>query len=197
VLDASLRVMSESYWQAPEVSHLTFLPAGTYYVIVNKFSPAGATTVTPYTLTFTRGATTACTNTASCASVFDKQRFRATCDVATGSCKDLAGAGAVAAGGLCDTADDCVAAAPFCSPGPYTAGADTRSVCTTTGCMADADCTASLGANGRCSVGLQTNYCHLACTVANQCRPLLGEMPLMGATWFYGTCPASGACTYE
>jgi hypothetical protein len=153
-----------SFYQNPETIELSYLPAGTYYVQVSRFAPADSSAVTPYTLTVTPHPVELCTADADCATEFVKQLFRGDCNTTTGACQSIAGAGAVALGGVCDSDDDCAAGAAQCTSFIGISEPDTRAVCTKT-CTTDAECPANLG-----------------------------SLPEEGSPWAYLTCTAEGAC---
>jgi hypothetical protein len=195
VYAADLAEVGRSYYQNPEIIAFTHLPAGSYVVEIVRFEPDDSTVVTPYSLTATAGSSTKCTSTADCAETFDKQRFRGTCDVASGACVAIAGAGALALGAACDSADDCASGA--CSNFGFQADADTRSLCTHT-CSADTDC-AAVDPTAKCSTGLSdgNNLCFLPCTAQNQCPVRVNPVPTEPDLWKYVACNvAEGRCAF-
>jgi hypothetical protein len=191
ITDASETVLGVSYWENPETVKLNYLAAGTYFIQVTKFAPRGSE-VTPYTLTLTPDPTAACTSSASCAEVFRNQVFRPTCN-AMGACVAVAGAGAVAHGGLCDDPSDCMSG--VCGNGVFVANADTRNVCTEN-CTTDADCTA-VGTGYKCTDFGGNNFCLPPCTTDEQCPASPGDTPPAGQPWLHATCVvAEGRCKF-
>jgi hypothetical protein len=194
VLDAAGNTLGLSYWENPEKIQLSFLPAGTYFLRVSRFTPA-STAVTPYTVTFTPEPTVVCTSDASCATNVRNQFYRPDCN-AQGACVALEGAGMVALGGTCDDSADCVAGADGCSAIPFMSNPDTRSICTL-GCTTDANCT-TVGAGFKCTTGGNNgDLCTPPCTTDDQCPTQLGEMPATGQPWKHATCVLpDGHCAF-
>jgi hypothetical protein len=177
-----------SFWENPEKIQMTFLPAGTYFVRVARFTPSD-TAVTPYTITFTPDPTVACTSDASCAANVRNQFFRPDCN-AQGACVKLDGAGMVALGGTCDDGADCVAAADGCSNSAFMSNPDTRSICTL-GCTNDAEC-ATVGAGFKCTTGGNGgDLCTPPCNTDDQCPTDRLSMPAAGQPWLHATCDVS------
>lgn len=176
-----------SYWEKPETIRLTYLPVGTYYVRITDF--ASSATSVPYTLTAQRTQGTGCTTRADCATEYRNQLFRGDCQA--GACVSIAGNGAVAQGGACDSVSDC-ASGLSCPSFYFAADADTRDVCTP-GCSSDADCSA-LGADYVCTGYLITNICVQKCTSDDHCPVALDSKPVSGP-WYRLRCQAStGRC---
>jgi len=71
-----------------------------------RFAAAAAA---EYTLTATRVSGTACTSAADCAAEFRNQLLRGECNLTSGACEPIDGAGAVALGEPCATDVDCPA----------------------------------------------------------------------------------------
>jgi hypothetical protein len=165
---------------------LRYLAAGTYYVEVVEFAPAGDTAADDYQLSLSLTASASCTSVASCAAEYGNQLFRGLCK-ADGACGFRAGLGAGKPGDACDSDDDCdLAATTACAAFPFTAGLDTRGVCTVV-CTTDAECSA-LGSGARCSAGLVPNLCLPPCTNDDQCPTKLRTPPPPGKPWFHLTC---------
>ncbi|PJB49337.1 MAG: hypothetical protein CO108_00155 [Deltaproteobacteria bacterium CG_4_9_14_3_um_filter_63_12] len=166
-----VELLGQSWFNKPEIVTLTHLPAGTFYVIITKFSPR-TNTVTPYTLSLTRTQGVACTSVADCAAEFATQRFRGSCNTVNGACEFIEGAGALPLGARCDTMSDC--ASRICTYGPvftdgfsfnwelrHTANADTRAFCVAARCTASTDCSA----DDACLLG----FCMPECTSDADC----------------------------
>lgn len=181
-----------SFWEQPEVVRLTYLPIGTYYVRVTDFS---STTTTPvaYTLTAQRTQGAGCTGRADCAAEYRNQLFRGDCQA--GACVAITATG-VAAGGACDTADDCGNNLD-CPDFYFVADADTRNVCAPY-CSADSECKFALGTNYVCTTYLTTaNLCVQKCTSDDQCpaNPT-AEPPTL--PWYRLTCQlTTGRCIFQ
>ncbi len=198
ILDASNFALGVSYWLRPEVVDLTYLPAGTYYLAVTLYDPdndiTDASTV-PYSITTLRTATAGCgtvgVGSSTCATEFSTQVYRGEC-LASGACGKYDGAGAVANGAACDTADDCTSGR--CSYILFEKDAN-LSVCTTT-CTSSTDCTAISGTT--CTTGFSTNVCVPACADNLACGAQLSSSTLdSNEPWDYLTCTnpgASGTC---
>lgn len=185
VFDASGTTMGVSFWEQPEHVRLTYLPVGRYYARVSEFQ--GDASGVPYTLTAHRSAGPGCTTSADCAAEYRNQIFRGDC--AAGACVAIAGGGAVAQGGACDSVSDC-AAGLSCSSFFFVANADTRDVCEP-GCTSDAQC----GTGYVCTTYLQQNFCVQQCTTDAQCPTALDSQPTSGQPWARLTCDvATGRC---
>jgi hypothetical protein len=175
-----------TFWAKPEVVTLTNLAAGDYYIQVVNFGAPVAAAV-DYTLTVGRTAG-GCTTVADCATEFETQFFRGSCNVGTGACESIDGAGALAANATCDSPDDC--ASGFCSYSLFESDA-AASVCTVS-CSTDANCGAITGTS--CTVPFQVNTCHPDCVVDTDCGANPGSGTLdPGLPWDYLTCNA-GVC---
>jgi hypothetical protein len=190
VFDATGREFGLSYWEQPETMRLTYLPAGTYYVRISDFSTATTSSI-DYTLAGQRVDTTGCNTSADCAATYRNQIFRGTCDA--GACRSIDGSD-VAAGGACDTQDDC-AAGLECPDFYFMADADTRSVCAPQ-CTTDGDC-AAMGDDYVCSTYFATeNFCVQKCTSDDQCPTDPSSQPVSGP-WYRLVCQTStGRCVF-
>lgn len=179
-----------SLYERPETIALTYLPAGTYYVVVNYFGQAGIAAAEPYTITATRVTGQSCASIADCAAEHRNQLFRSVCNA--GACEYRLGTGALASGVVCDSDPDCTSGT--CASFAFTADADARSVCTQ-GCASDPDC-ASLGTDYVCTDYLAANECVQKCTIDDQCPVVTSAEPTTGP-WFRLRCiPATGKCTF-
>ena len=187
ILDSTGKTMGVSYYKSPENVKLTYLPAGTYYIQVTKFSAQPTTTVTAYTLSATRTVAQTCTTSAQCAAEYSTQVYRGSCSA--GACQAIA-PGARANGMACDSGDDCT---NDCSYISFDADAQ-DSVCTTT-CTTTADC-AAVGTGLTCTAFSQGNFCVPACTSNLECGANPGSSTLdTGLPWDYLTCTvATGVC---
>ncbi len=178
-----------SFWVNPEVVDLSYLPAGTYYVGVNRYLPGASTAVTEYTITATITATAGCTTSADCAAEYTTQFYRGAC--AAGACDFLA-PGTRALGQPCDSGDDCMSGS--CSYVLFESDAS-ESVCTTT-CTTNADCTA-VGAGATCWAA--SGLCHPGCTGNLECGvgSLNSSALDTGEPWDYGVCDTTAAtCSF-
>lgn len=189
-------LLGQSWFNSPEVVTLTYLPAGTFYVIVTKFSPK-TTTVTPYTLSLTRSLGNACTSTVDCAADFATQRFRGVCNTGTGACEHIDGNGALGIGTMCDSMNDC--ASRICTYGPvftdnfsyrwdmrHYANADTRAFCVAARCTASSDCAPT----DACVLG----FCMPKCTADAEC-PLSEASAAFNNAWPRMVCDTlTGEC---
>lgn len=185
VFDATGTALGVSFWEQPEHVRLTYLPLGRYYARVTEFQ--GDATGVAYTVTAHRTLGTACTSSADCAAEYRNQIFRGDCQA--GACVDIAGAGAIAQGGACDSHSDC-AAGLDCASFFFVANADTRDVCEPT-CASDTDC----GTGYVCTSYLQQNFCVQQCTSDAQCPTSLDSQPASGQPWYRLTCDvATGRC---
>jgi hypothetical protein len=186
VYDSTGALLGLSFWVRPEVVDLSYLAAGTYYVMINKFDPAASTTaVEPYTITATVTPQTGCTMNAQCDDEYSTQFLRSVCTA--GACGFLP-PGSRADGMPCDSGDDCMSGS--CSYIQFDADAG-ESVCTTT-CTTTADCAAITGT--ACTAGL----CRPTCATDLECGANTGsDMLDTGEPWDYGTCTvATGECTF-
>lgn len=188
VLDATGEPIGLSFWEHPESMRLTYLPVGTYYVRVDDFSPT-TSEPTGYALTAHRAAGPGCTSRSDCAAEFRNQIYRGDC--VAGACVPIAGDGAVAEGGACDSVSDC-GSGLSCPSFFFVEDAATRGVCARS-CSADADC-APLGGDYVCTTYLVTNICVQKCTSSLQCPTAILDAPASGP-WYRFTCnTATGRC---
>jgi hypothetical protein len=187
IYDNMNRLVGTSFWLNPEVVTVTYLPAGTYYLVVSREDTATVAAIA-YTLNVTRTAAQTCTAAADCASTYKTQIYRGACTA--GTCNFIA-AGTRADGMACDSADDCMSMA--CSYIPFEADAQ-DSVCTRT-CSSNADCSSI--PNTACATGFATNRCLPTCTTNLECGANVGDNTVdTGEPWDYFTCtPASGVCS--
>tara|TARA_R110002073_G_scaffold123819_11_gene267963 strand:- start:11478 stop:13430 length:1953 start_codon:yes stop_codon:yes gene_type:complete len=193
VLNSEGIAMGLSFFLNPENVNLTFLPAGNYFVEVRYFGNA-VTAALPYSVTATVTDNGDCATATDCAAEFSTQFYRGSCDVVTGACTDIEGAGALAEGASCDSPDDCTSG--LCSnPLPFQENAQ-DSVCTIE-CVATADCASLAGFTCTVPFGAQ-NYCRPACVSNLDCGvPDLDSADLdTGEPWNYLTCTA-GACDVD
>lgn len=187
VYDAAGAPVGLAYWEQPETMRLTYLAPGTYFIKVTDFASNAAPV--PYTIAVHREEGTGCTTRADCASEYRNQLFRGECTA--GSCVALAGDGAVAAGGACDSVSDC-ASGLSCPSFFFTANADTRDVCAPT-CTSDSDC-AAIGADYVCTGFLIQNLCVQKCTSDAQCPIDADSQPVSGP-WYRLRCQTdTGKC---
>ncbi len=191
VFDATGEAIALSFWEQPETMRLSYLPMGIYYVRVSDFSTS-TTQPVDYTLTGQRVSTTGCTVRADCAASYRNQVFRGACTA--GACVPITATN-VAAGGACDTEDDC-AAGLACPDFFFVANADTRSVCAPH-CASDAGC-AGLGADYVCTTYLATgNFCIQKCTTDDHCATDPTTEPLIDP-WYRLVCQTStGRCIFQ
>jgi pre-peptidase len=190
IADATGRTLGQSFWVSPERVVVTYLPAGTYHILVRMFSDAPVTEATAYSLAVTRTAAQVCTSSADCAAEYATQIYRGDCT--GGVCQDLAGAGAVADGDPCDTNDDCTSG--FCAYIVFESDAD-KAVCSTE-CTTDTDCDA-VGPGLACTTSLQTNFCLPDCTSNLECGVFqAGSADLdPDQPWDYAICDVTaGSC---
>lgn len=113
VQDAALRVVggAVSGDMSTEDAVVPFIGGGDYFIRVDQFASDGLDDTT-YTLTARLEAVEGgCVDDAACIA---SEPPRAVCDVATGACGFIEGAGSVALGGLCDSDDDCVEGTELC-----------------------------------------------------------------------------------
>lgn len=191
VFDSEGTVMGFGFYQNPEAVNLSYLPAGDYFVEVVSFG-AAATAALAYTVTATVTDNGDCATPTDCAAEFSTQFYRGSCDVVTGACSDIAGAGALAQGAACDTPDDCTSG--ICSNGLAFAANSQDSVCTIS-CAATVDCAALPGFT--CTVPLVENFCRPACVGNLDCGANIGSENLdVGEPWDYLTCTA-GSCDLD
>lgn len=192
VYDATGKPYGLSLWERPEQVVLTYLPAGTYYAEVNYYGQTQVTTSVDYTITATRVTGSSCASTADCAAEYRNQFFRGECS--GGACRNIDGAGALRVGQSCDESPDCASA--NCAAFPFTADADTRSLCTTS-CVDDDDCTLKLGAGWLCTTYLTDNVCVKPCTTSQQCPVVLNAQPQSLGPWYRLHCVLStGKCSF-
>ncbi len=188
VFDAEGTLLSLGFYGNPETNTLSYLPAGDYFIEVEYFGDA-VTAALAYTVTATVTDNGDCATATDCAAEFSTQIYRGSCDVATGACNEIEGAGALADGAACDSGDDCTSG--NCSNLLFQENAQ-DSVCTTT-CESDADC----GAGFSCTVPFTTNTCHPDCAGDLECGVNPGSPNLnAGEPWDYLTCTA-GACDVD
>lgn len=187
IYDSMGRLLGTSFWLNPEIVTVTHLPAGTYYLLVNRAGMAVAAAY-DYSLSVTRTIVQVCTTSADCAATYKTQLYRGNC--AAGSCQFIA-AGTRADGMGCDSADDCMSG--DCSYIPFEADAQ-DSICTHT-CTSDANCSTLTGTV--CSTGFTTNVCLPGCTSNLECGANVNSSMLdTGEPWNYFTCTtATGACS--
>jgi hypothetical protein len=189
IFDAIGRQVALSYWQMPESVTTTLLPAGTYYLAVQKFGAADAVSV-DYTLSVTRTDAQTCTTVADCATEHITQFFRGDC-TGDGACAFLEGNGETTLGDACDSDDDC-ASGP-CTYLLFESDAD-LSVCGVA-CADDAACTDALGAGYSCTTPFEVNFCTPDCDSNLECGANLGSSELdADLPWNFLTC-TDGACT--
>ncbi len=179
-----------SFYEHPETVRVTYLRPGRYYAKVTEFAPSPSPTPVAYALNALRSTGTGCTSTADCAAEYRNQVFRGQCTA--GSCVDIAGNGAVAEGGHCDSQNDC-ATGLSCPSFYFVADSDTRETCERT-CNTDGDC-APLGNNFVCTTYVATNFCIEKCTQDDDCPTALNTQPASGP-WYRLTCNlGTGRCT--
>lgn len=190
IFDDTLALYGMSFWLAPELVTLTYLPAGTYYIRVLRFVDPAVTAAAAYTITATRTVAQTCATRADCAAEHATQLYRGTC-AASGACIAIA-PGTRLDGAACDSGDDCLSAQ--CS---YTAfEADAQASICTIACNLTADCDV-LGAGLTCTTGFANDLCVPACTDAIDCgaRPTSSTLD-PGEPWDYFVCtPATGVCS--
>jgi hypothetical protein len=188
VFDGTGVLWGLTFWQAPETVNLTYLPAGTYYFMVNAFAPSGPA-ATAYTATFNVGPAQTCATSADCAAEYTTQVYRGNC-AASGACEFIA-PGAATNGAPCDSADDCMSG--FCSYLFFESDAQ-DSVCSTM-CTVTQDC-AAVGAGLTCTTGFSTNFCLPSCANDIECGVVqTGAVNDPGEAWNYLTCTvADGTC---
>jgi hypothetical protein len=187
VYDAVGRDLGLSFYEQPEPITLTYLAPGIYYVMVDNYQAAGATDA--YTLDVQRTLGPGCASAIDCAAEYRNQVFRGAC--VEGACVPIAGGGAVAEGGACDSTSDC-AEDLYCPSFFFVADAATRDTCAR-GCMYDTDC-APLGADYVCTTYLSENFCVQKCSVDEQCPTSVGSEPIT-PPWYRLECqPSTGRC---
>ncbi|RYE76547.1 MAG: hypothetical protein EOO74_08265 [Myxococcales bacterium] len=186
VLGASGETLGLDFYLRPAVVELKFLPAGTYYVRVTRYDGTLAAASTPYTLAFSRTVGNKCTSFADCAAYSTSSLLRGTC-TAAGTCANIDGKGAVAANGVCDSADDCTSGT--CALTPFLENNAEFAICSKD-CTADAQC----GANQVCTSLFDPNFCRPRCTKDTECPVDFSATPASGP-WKYRTCNvATGKC---
>jgi hypothetical protein len=185
VFDSEGTLLGLGFYQNPEEVTLSYLPAGQYFIEVLYFG-AAVTAALDYTVTATVTDNGDCATATDCAAEFSTQIYRGSCDVGTGACSAIDGAGALADGAACDSPDDCTS--DTCSALIFQEAAQT-SVCTTT-CVDDTDC----GTGFSCTTQFQTNVCHPDCTSNLECGANPNSPALdTDQPWDYFTCTA-GVC---
>jgi hypothetical protein len=191
VFNATGQTFGLSFWEQPETMHLSYLPAGTYWIRVTDFS-AVTTAPISYTLAGQRVTTTGCTTRADCAADYRNQIYRGDC--VNGACVSIT-ATDLGAGSPCDTEDDC-SDDLACPDFYFVADADTRSVCAAY-CTTDSNCTA-MGADYVCTTYLATgNFCVQKCTSDAQCPSDPTSEPVTDP-WYRLTCQvSSGRCIFQ
>lgn len=199
IIGPDLVSVGMSWWHQPEVVELTYLPAGTYYLVVRQYSgDVLQTEATRYTLAVERTASEGCSSSADCAEAHATQFLRGECE-ASGACVPIrTPVLARGPGEPCDSADDCrtdlctydiairTPTAPIIFN--FIADAHERAFCSN-GCSSDLQC-----AEGQlCS--LATSTCILPCTRNAHCPVILDWAPTPGEPWRHLTCDeASGDC---
>jgi hypothetical protein len=180
-----------TFWAEPEVITLTYLPAGTYYLRVQRFAQQAIPEAMDYTLTVAR-TSGGCTSAADCAAEHTTQFFRGSCDTDTGVCDFIRGDGALELGDRCDSPGDC--ASGRCSYLLFQSDAH-HSVCTVP-CSSDATCTDALGAGYACTTPFQQNICNPQCTTDTDCGANINNSNIDdGLPWKYLSCDVgTGVC---
>jgi hypothetical protein len=182
-------LLALSYWQNPEMLTLTYLPQGTYYVIVTKYQASPTVTATAYTITATRTAAQTCTSAADCAAVYSTQLYRGSCNGTTGACEFIPD-GAGVAGAACDSPGDCTSA--ICSYSLFESDAQDSS-CSLT-CTTTSECITALGSLWACTAGFSSNICMPTCANNIECGANPGSDTLDASQpWDYWVC-TSGSC---
>jgi hypothetical protein len=190
VYDATGTEVGLSYWEQPEQVSLTYLPLGRYYARVREFVSTADASPVAYTLSAQRTAGAPCASSADCAAEYRNQIYRGSCSA--GACIAIDGAGAVAAGGACDSQSDC-GLALSCPSFFFVADSDTRDVCAGA-CADDAAC-AAMGADYVCTTYFSNNFCVQKCTGDEQCPTIVAQQPSGAAPWKRLTCEvATGRC---
>lgn len=189
--DAAGNLLGRSWYLAPEIVTLTYLPAGTIYVAVTHYSGVfgGDPAAGAYTVTFTKTAAQTCTSSADCATEYATQVYRGACNGAAG-CAFIP-AGTRAEGAACDSGTDCDSGK--CSYSRFESDAD-KSVCTIE-CAVTDDCAAIPGTT--CTDGLVTELCIPSCASDLECGAAQGNASVTpGEPWHYLTCTeATGICS--
>jgi hypothetical protein len=186
LLDATGRILGLSYWEQPEHARLTYLAPGRYYALVREYASSPDPSPLTYTIGMHRATGAGCTSAADCASEYRNQVYRGDC--VAGSCVELAGSGAVPAGGACDSQSDC-APGLSCPSFFFVANADTRDVCAP-GCTSDTECPHG----DVCTTYLTSNFCVQACSSDEQCPTAPGSPP-SSPPWSRLQCQlATGRC---
>jgi hypothetical protein len=189
VFDSEGELLGMSFYEEPEVIETTYLPAGTYYAMVDYFSSSQTSLSTPYTISATRITGDACSSPADCAAEFRNQVFRGDC--VGGACQRIDGNGQRDVGERCDSDSDCVSAAN-CASFYFVADADDRMVCGNY-CDSDADC-AGLGPSFVCTTYLSDNFCVEECLIDAHCPTVPTSYPDV-PPWLRFTCQTStGRC---
>ena len=188
--DASGTMLGLSFYEHPETIRLDYLAPGRYYARVSEFSSTANPAPVAYAFSALRSLGAGCTSVADCAREYRNQAFRGQCT--GGACVAIAGAGAVAEGGACDSQDDC-APGLSCPSFYFVAAADTRETCARS-CGTDGDCL-PLGADFVCTTYVATNFCVHRCTSDDDCPTALSQQPASGP-WYRLACNQStGRCT--
>ena len=187
-MDSEGTTIGLSYWLNPETVTLTYLPAGTVYVRLYRYTPSNFA-ASAYSVTLTKTATETCTTSADCAAEYETQVYRGQC---TGGACVFIPPGARANDAPCDTGNDCMSG--FCSYNLFEADAQ-DSVCTIA-CAQTADC-AAVGTGLACTTGFQNNLCTPSCANDVECGTTHTSPAIdPGLPWNYGTCTvASGVCS--
>lgn len=189
VFDEDGDLVGMSFYEEPEVVEMTYLPAGTYYAMVDYFAQTQTSMTTSYTISATRIVGDACNSAADCAAEFRNQIFRGDC--VGGACRAIDGGGLRDPGERCDSDSDCVAAAN-CASFFFVADADTRMVCGDF-CDSDADC-AGMGTDFVCTTYLSDNFCVEKCALDEHCPTVPYSYPDV-LPWLRFTCQIStGRC---
>lgn len=197
VTDAQGFVIGQSYWgNRREEVRMTYLPTGTYYVVVTLFtSGMPEAPSVPYSISVTTTAPQQCATSTDCATESLKQVYRGACNTTAGSANrgacEFIPAGTRAEGMPCDSGNDC--GNGLCSYRRYESDAE-KSVCTKT-CTASTECSAGFA----CTTAFTTipNMCWPSCLEDIECGVSgLGRTPANPADpWEYlGCTPATGAC---
>lgn len=189
IYDATGGELGLSFWEQPERITLTYLPIGRYYLRVREFVSTPDASPVTYTLTTQRTPGAGCNTSADCAVEYRNQMFRGSCSA--GACVPIAGNGAVAEGGACDSQSDC-ALALHCPSFFFVQGGNTRETCNRS-CTDDSGC-APLGNSYVCTTYFSNNFCVQKCTQDDQCPTVISQQPTSGP-WRRLTCElATGRC---
>ncbi|MGK0360045.1 MAG: hypothetical protein ACI9U2_002351 [Bradymonadia bacterium] len=137
IFDENGRSLGESSSpdQQAEFVEIRFIAPGTYFMQVDQFDgPSLDDTVYSVTATLADNDDRCTVEGGECNRT---NPLRIACDVDTGACSDLDGAGMVEPGGACDSQDDCSDASEFCWN--FEGGAEGVNICSSQ-CAVDADC---------------------------------------------------------